>query len=192
MNPELFIDLETTGTDERRHEITELAALDADGRILIHELVKVERPEDADPDALLLNGYDAERWRTHALPWSEVATRMKDLFDVDPRPILVGHFIDFDRRFLERRFEAVGLDPGLVPFGVVDTYALAHEHLGDSIGGCSLAKIVNVLGIAPHGALHRAAEDADLARRAYLMMRRAGVLERLWWRLRAWRIQRNQ
>lgn len=192
MRPEIFIDLETTGTDDSRHEITELAALDADGRILIHELVKVERPEDADSEALLLNGYDPERWRTHALPWSEVATRMKDLFDVEPRPIMIGHFIDFDRRFLERRFEAIGLDSGLVPFDVVDTYALAYEHLGTSIGGCSLAKIVKVLGITPRGALHRASEDADLARRVYLTLRRAGVLERLWWRFRGWWIQRNQ
>lgn len=190
MSPEIFIDLETTGTDEHRHEITELAALDAQGRVLIHELVRVQRPDDADPEALALNGYDAKRWATYALAWSDVALRLKDLFDVNHRPVLVGHFVDFDRRFLERGFEAAGLDPSLVPFCVVDTYALAYEHLGATVGSCSLAKIAQVLGLTPRGTLHRAAEDADLARRVYLTLRRAGALERLWWRLRAWQIEK--
>ena len=185
---EIFIDLETTGLDPMTMEISELAALDISGNVLIHALVTVDRPEDADTEAMALNGYDANLWRERSRPWEDVALTTLELFQETPS-CLVGHFVEFDRRFLECRFAAVGIDPGAVPHHVVDTQALAHEHLGEFLASRSLAHVAKVLGIAPRGPVHRALEDADLARRVYLSLRRADDAKRHSWRERALTLQ---
>lgn len=187
MRIEFFVDLETGGLDEQRDEITEVAVLGVDGAVLLHRRISID-PSAADPEALALNGYDDALWARTARPWPEVAAELAHLFDVRPRPMMVGHFIHFDHRFLAHKMRAAGFDE-VVPSILVDTRALAHEHLGDALCHGSLACLAQVLGV-PHGELHRATEDADVARRVYLRLRRAGPIKRLWWRARAWWMRR--
>lgn len=190
---ELFLDLETGGVDEHRHAITEVAVFAADGTSLLHRRVELAEPAAAEPEALALNGYDPDLWARTARPWPEVAAELAELFSARPRPILVGHYPHFEHRFLCKHMRDAGYDPEeVVPRTLVDTRALAHEHLGDFLHRGSLAWIARVLGLEPRGPVHRASEDADLARRAYLCMRRAGPLKRIWWRARAWWIRRDE
>lgn len=191
MTTELFVDLETGGVDARRHPITEVAVLDVDGHIVLHRRVAVEEDDVLEPEAIDLNGYDPKLWRETASSWSSVADELAAIFDVEPQPIMVGHFVHFEYGFLREHMGRAGHDPNLVPRTLVDTRALAHEHLGSVLCTGALAFLVEILGLHPRGPIHRATEDADLARRAYLRLRRAGPLRRAAWRMRAWWLGRK-
>lgn len=185
MRTELFVDLETGGLDVYRHPITEVAVLAVDGRVMLHRRVRVDDETSLDPEAVELNGYDSDLWRATAFSWGHVADELARIFDVEPQPVMVGHFVHFEHRFLAENMRRAGHDPALVPRTLVDTRALAHEHLGNAVDTGTLAWLAQVLGIRPRGPIHRATEDADLARRAYLRLRRAGPLRRTAWRARA-------
>ena len=170
MRPLAFIDLETTGLDPERHEILEIGVIRVDARTLT-ELdatdvrVHPTRLQDADPEALRLNGYSARRW--------ENATNLAEALDwVAPLLVgatLAGHNVGFDRAFLEVAWRATGGPPPDLDHHLLDTASLAWPLLTEGlVDSLSLAAVCRALGVGlcdPHRALSDAERSLEIARR---------------------------
>lgn len=170
MRPLAFIDLETTGLDPARHEILEIGVIRVDARTLT-ELdatdirVHPTRLQDADPEALRLNGYSARRWENganlpEALDW--VAPLLVGA-------TLAGHNVGFDRAFLEAAWRTTGGPPPDLDHHLLDTATLAWPLLAEGhVDSLSLLAVCQALGIGlcdPHRALSDAERSLEIARR---------------------------
>lgn len=108
----IYFDLETTGLDEERHAIAMIGAATEDLESTFEVLVEVDE-ETADPEALDLGWYDAERWKKEAVSLHVALVRFDEwLTSVEPNPWsrkLVGHFAaEFDKKFLLAAYAKVG------------------------------------------------------------------------------------
>lgn len=178
----VFLDTETTGLDPIENDIIEFAAIRISGTTEYRYQVKIkmERPENAHPKALEVNGYTEEAWvaaRTLPEVLPEIVDLLKDA-------IVIGHNPDFDMNFIKAACKRHGIDARL-PYQLIDTTTLAFEHLGPAgLTSLSLVNVCKFLGISTDGA-HTAMHDVLACREVYTRLSRAGFLKRLFWRLRA-------
>jgi DNA polymerase-3 subunit epsilon len=199
--PLAFIDVETTGLDPQRHEVTELAVVfDAHwlnktaapwtrritvvGDAAVYTTkVKPARLDQADPIALQINGYSEYDWAA-APAASAVAPIVAELLGRSgANPIMVGHNVQFDISFLASLLRQGGVTEQL-SHRAVDTYTLAFEHLAPcGLDSLSLDNIRKFLELPTQGA-HRALKDALDARLVYRRLVRASFLSRWWWKFR--------
>jgi DNA polymerase-3 subunit alpha (Gram-positive type) len=164
-----FIDTETTGLYASVHEIIEIAIITeyGDGRVeRWSTLIKPKRIEDADPKALEINGYDADKGKWDDAPTFEEVYE-SHLWDKWRRgDIAVGHNIAFDAEFYREECKRIDA-PNLLPFTKIDTVTLAHEHLMPmGLKSLSLDKIRTFLHWSSKGA-HTALKDAEDCRKLY-------------------------
>ena len=124
------IDTETTGLKSGYHEITELAVVRAVDRVQLYRKIVCEYPERANLDALeitkktmadLYQGYDKQ----------SVIKEANAFFAMDGQipaaRCIVGHNVQFDRKFLHYLWESVGEE---FPANLwLDTIALTQEFI---------------------------------------------------------------
>lgn len=182
--PQRFLDLETTGTDPKVHEVLEVAVLDADGTVLLHSRIMPRRLDLAHPKALEINGFDLELWQQTARQWHEVVPEIARLLH---HSVLLGWGIRFDVNFLD----AGGLDRDLLRCRVVDIMPLAYAQLGrlGLVRGLGLGRTCTFLGVSTENA-HTAEADTRAALLVWRKLSSAGPLKRLWWRLTHWARER--
>lgn len=164
-----FVDVETTGLDPRKHEITEICVITqySNGRTkTFYTRVKPSNIEDADPRALSINGYDMEVWKD-AKPFGEIADIIVGQL---AGGTLVGHNVGFDIAFIREELERAGVK---VPrLRGIDTVTLAHEHLAPlGLTSLSLDSIRTFLGWNQKNA-HTAHKDTKDTRRLYNLLLR--------------------
>jgi DNA polymerase-3 subunit epsilon len=201
--PLAFVDVETTGLDSSKHEIIEVAVvfdtsvvIRADASWANHltiegdiaywtTRVKPERIEDAEPFALKINGYaDKPQDWAYAPSAAWVSDILRELVTREgANPVLVGHNVSFDRDFLSNMLLRQGFTQH-VAHNVVDTGALAYEHLVPcGLESLSLDAVRRILGMPTEGA-HRALQDAKDARTVYHRLSRATSFDRAVWKFR--------
>lgn len=201
--PLAFVDVETTGLDATRHEIIEVAVvfdtsvvIRADASWANHltiegdiaywtTLVKPERIDDAEPFALKINGYaDKPQDWAYAPSAATVANILREFVTREgANPVLVGHNVSFDRDFISNMLLREGFKQR-VSHNVVDTGALAYEHLVPcGLESLSLDAVRRSLGMPTDGA-HRALQDAKDARTVYHRLSRATTFDRALWKFR--------
>ena len=98
----IVIDTETTGLDHRRHELLSLGAMVMiDGVVTETIEIKIQprNIDQADSEALRVNGYSPYRWK-NAIQAEHAVTVIKHLFLCHSDAILVGHNVGFDIKFL--------------------------------------------------------------------------------------------
>ena len=134
-----FIDTETTGTDPERHEIIELAVIIAKqteqpGRgpklEIIEECewkIKPERIDQAEEQALRVNGYNEVDWM-FAL---DLKSAMDQFSKKTQSCIFVSHNLVFDYAFVMRAFDKTGVE-NLMHYGKLDTISIAFARLYDA------------------------------------------------------------
>lgn len=127
--PLLFVDLEMSGLDPTRHEITEVGALVVDGKTFevkreYETKVKPEHIETADKTALRLNGYKSELWND-AKPLREVLLELNKLA---PGAMIVGFNVTFDWMFLELAYRKYGIEPSF-DYHKIDVLGIAWAHV---------------------------------------------------------------
>ena len=156
----VFIDTETTGLSPRRHEVIDIWArrVRADTLDLVAEaggLVLPKRIDEADPEALAINGYDPDRWAAEARPWADVWAEVEPLID---GATIVAHNIAFDARMINAACirdscaSIVNHDAG------IDTVDLAQPLKASGlVGSVSLDTLVGHFGIEIDGALAHSA-----------------------------------
>lgn len=161
MRPLVFVDCETTGLDPARHELIEVAVLRVHPQTLVVEAevalkVRPERIEDADPEALRINGYSEEAW-ADAISLDEA---MAQLAPVLEGAMLAGHNVAFDRGFLDAAWRRVGRRPENIDHHLLDTATLAWPLLSSgTLDSVSLTPVCKHLGIE-RGEEHWALDDA--------------------------------
>jgi len=129
-----FVDIETTGVDPYKHEILEIGCLVAkqndDGSfVMIEEFevkVKPEHIENAEPQALRINGYDEANWMfAHTL---EEALRLMNQ-KLGDDATMIAHNITFDYSFIINAYSRLGMkDPF---FHKYDTLTMAMMRFKD-------------------------------------------------------------
>jgi DNA polymerase-3 subunit alpha (Gram-positive type) len=101
-----FLDTETTGLDNKKHEIIELALVIIEDGERIYEKsfkIKPRNIHTASRVALEINGYNAEVWNKEGFVWSaEACHRLAKHLD---GAVVVGHNVQFDIGFLRQVFK---------------------------------------------------------------------------------------
>lgn len=170
MTPLAFIDAETTGLDPARHEILEVGVIRVRGDTFeevdrTDVRVQPERIEDADPEALRVNGWSDEAWE-HAVSLSQALEWIAPHLD---GACLAGHNVGFDRAFLDAAWRSTGVARPAMDHHVLDTATLAWPLLAAGvIDSLSLDPVCAHLGIDrtdPHRALADASRSMEVARR---------------------------
>lgn len=172
-----FVDCETTGLLPEKHEILEIAVVRADARTLavIDEVsvrVRPERIEDADPEALVVSGYEPEAWQD-AVPLAEALALVTPLLE---GATLAGHHVVFDRAFLHAAYQKTGLRPPTQPRHLLDTASLGWPLYAQGlIPSLSLDELAGCAGAA-RPSPHRALDDARCARAVAAHLLRGSAL----------------
>lgn len=176
----LFLDLETTGVDENKHSIIEIAAkFSVDGKIVKSYESKVGTyNKEVDLGALGVNNFSIKGILGHTGS-PEVAYALTEFLVTVKKskgkgPIyLCGHNVAFDEKFLNRFLEVhsitglhsiVGhkkLDTATIAIALIDAGVIKPEKT-------SLEGLAKELGINLQGRkLHNAMEDVDLTIEVY-------------------------
>ncbi|MEZ4211014.1 MAG: 3'-5' exonuclease [Candidatus Paceibacterota bacterium] len=161
-----FVDIETTGFDPDKHEIIELGVVlvkqvgDKGNQFEIIEefefKIKPERIEDADPQALKVNGYDPSQW-VFANTLKEAMTIFADKTE---GAIFTAHNLTFDFSFIEHAFKKTGVENKMF-YPKLDTISVAYAKLHDNpqVEKFRLQKLCEYFGITNERA-HTALADA--------------------------------
>lgn len=140
----IFLDCETTGLMPDTHEIIEIAMIVCDSKLKVigsHIYkVKPECIQQADRDALAINGYTESRW-VKALSQHEAAQVIRELLQLYRRHIIVAHNPIFDLSFIQTMFKKWGLETH-IPNPIVDTRAVALQTFAPfGMGRTSMSRI---------------------------------------------------
>ncbi len=160
--PMAFIDVETTGTDCKTHEILELGLVLTkfkDGTLTVIDTLDIKvQPssiETADPVALRVNGYNEADW-LFAVSLQEA---MRLFAEKTEGAIFVAHNMMFDYGFIEQAFKKTGLE-NKMHFHKFDTLSMAFATLhNEDINRLSLGALCEHFGIENKKA-HSAFADA--------------------------------
>lgn len=190
--PFTWVDVETSDLDPVNGDILEIAIVrldQADGLgTLFHSKVRMERPENAHPKALEVNGYTEEKW-AGAPSAAEVFQKIHDLGLLQDC-ILSGHNVGFDAGFINKTFKRLGIK-ARVDYHLYDTVTLALEHLHPWMDSVSLVPVCVALGLPTVGA-HEAMSDLRMAMAVHEVLTKATPEQRAAWavdvpaRLAAW------
>ncbi len=159
-----FLDIETTGTNFMKHEIIEIGCVLAkeqpDGSYKVVDEIDLKiqptRIEDAEPQALRVNGYDPAAWFfAHSL--KDALTMLSQKVE---GAVMVAQNVTFDWSFLGKAFHDCGMqDPFF--YAKMDTISMAFTKLKaeDDINRLPLHALCEYFGIKNDRA-HTALADA--------------------------------
>ncbi len=132
-----FLDVETTGLDAQKHEVIQIGVVLAkqiprEGNIgptveKIDEFeikIKPERLEDAEEEALRVNGYNDADWMFAP----DLKNAMEFLSKKLQGTIQVSHNLTFDAAFIEKSFERAGMENPMARYKL-DTISIAFARL---------------------------------------------------------------
>jgi DNA polymerase III epsilon subunit-like protein len=142
-----------------------------------HEaLVAPERLDEAQLDALAINGFTKAAWE-HALPLREALLEVAPLLE---GALVAGHNVGFDWAFLEAGFRRAGLALPNVDYHRLDTASLAWPLVvTGELPSMSLDPLATCSGSSarrPHRALADARCSLEVARRLVERMRAGGAV----------------
>lgn len=176
-----FIDVETTGLDPDKHEIIQLACVIAKQtpRVgkgpeisIVDEFelkVAPTRLQDAEPDALRINGFNEMEW-VFAV---DLKNAMEHFAKKAKGAIMVAHNLTFDDAFIQKAFKSTGVENTL-HFQKLDSLSLAfaqHYNKPD-VDKYSLRYLCEVYGVKNERA-HTALADTKALFEVYKKMMNA-------------------
>jgi DNA polymerase-3 subunit epsilon len=166
--PLVFLDTETTGFNPNKQEMISISMIDEEGKPLlkdpktgemVHELkIKPKNIEEAQEEALRINGYTEEAWKD-APTIDEVADQISDIISTHK---IAGHNPGFDRLFIEADLAKAGKPTKAHP-EMVDTMALSYMA---GMPSQKLGFTADALGIDLEHA-HTAYDDTEASRQIY-------------------------
>lgn len=173
-----FVDIETTGLDRDTHEIIELGVVlieqewPENGKPIFTQIgeldlkIKPEHIENADAQALRVNGYNEADW-VFAYSLNDA---MKLFAEKTKDAIFVAHNVTFDYGFIEKAFATTGIE-NKMHYHKLDTVSIAFaklHKLGD-INRYSLRSLCEYFGIENKRA-HSAYSDTKALSEVYQKM----------------------
>ncbi len=167
----VFVDLEFSGLDLSK-EVLEIGFVKVKAgtyEVLLEKDIKIKPTliEEADPDALAVNGYDPAEWEREGV---DLRTGITEFLRHTEGTMLVGHNLPMDWMFLQKSIEACGLKPNYLYKGL-DTYSFAWLLLRDhpEIRRFSLEELTKLFNIERVKA-HRALDDAKATYQVFLRL----------------------
>jgi DNA polymerase III epsilon subunit-like protein len=166
-----FLDCEFGGLDPELHDITEVAVIVTDYRLV--ELGSQEwkiraRPERMTEEAKAISGYTDEGW-AEALPLRQVLTEFAALLPRGKTVVPAGQNVRMDVQFLERGYKSCGI-PYPFDYHVVDLATLFYAWslvIGEPVSALSLRQAAVTAGLINGPVPHRAMADARLTLDAF-------------------------
>jgi oligoribonuclease (3'-5' exoribonuclease) len=161
-----FMDLEFGGLDPELHDITEIALIVTDYRLV--ELAQAEwkvqaRPERVTPESAQISGWDPALWRD-AVPLRQALSELAALLPPGKTVVPAGQNVRMDVQFLERGYKACGL-PWPFDYHVIDLATLFYAWslvAGETVAALSLRQAATLAGLTDGVVQHRAMADARL------------------------------
>ncbi len=161
-----WLDCEFGGLDVERHDLTEVAIVMTDERLV--ELGSAEwrvaaRPERISDEAAKIFGYDPELW-AKAPPLRQVLNEIVDLLPKNVKVVPSGQNVRMDVIFLERAFQNCEI-PYPFDYHVIDLATLFYSWslvAGEKISAISLRQAASTAGLLDGAVEHRAMADARL------------------------------
>lgn len=159
----VFIDIETTGLDRHKHEITEIGCIIVNGESfeIIEEYSAKVKPlhiRTADPRALKISGYLPEKWKD-AKRIKEVLQKISEMSE---EGMIAGWNIAFDWAFIEENFKKLKIESSF-NYHKIDVQAIAYAKLykNKNIKSLKMRSIAQHFGIG-FGEVHSAEEDIKI------------------------------
>lgn len=175
MNQEhIFIDLETSSLNPKTGEIIELAAIRTDcfGTMVGSPVCdKIKPLKLVDAEAAKVNGYSEKDWQ-YAVPFRIAFENFERslIRDRTDKLVIVAHFADFDRRFLEETLDREQIPNPLQGRSWIDTGQLAWPLVfNDYLKSRSLEALCKYYGIENEHP-HSAADDVKATAEVYWAM----------------------
>jgi len=192
--PFVWLDTETTGLNPNLNDIIEIAIIrvENDGsEKVMHLFINVERPDNARPRALEINGYTPEKWAERGALDGAEAWRQIAESGILEEAIIAGQNVRFDAAFINASFERHGIESRM-DYHLYDTCTLALEHLRPWVTSISLVPLCVALGV-PVVDAHTALADTRMTMAVGEKLARANDNDREDWglvvpvRLAAWK-----
>ncbi len=166
-----FIDIETTGFDVEKHEIIEIGGVIVEqkdgvpGNIVEEFEIKIrpERIENADPEALSINGYNEAEWM-----FAFDKQQAMELFAEKTKDaMMLAHNVAFDYAFLAKAFSDTGVENKMF-YAKLDTlsFAYAKLHKRKDAPRMALGALCDYFGVENERA-HTALADARATYEVY-------------------------
>jgi len=171
-----FVDTETTGLDDERHEIIDVAVILTDpSGVNVKERfstrIMPRRLADAEPEALKINQFSDALWLAGPLMTHQAAAEA--VYRITNNAILVGQNVGFDIGFLRRLITLELKTPVAWHYHSVDTASLGWPLFSSGRApGLSLGKLCAAAGV-PYTNAHTALGDAESCRQLYLKLMRS-------------------
>ena len=166
-----FIDTETTGFDPEQQEMIEIGCViveQKDGKLgsVVDEFelkIKPEKLENANPEALSVNGYNEAEW----LFAMSLEQAMQTFAEKTKDCIFVAHNVAFDWSFIQKAFSTTGVENKLF-YAKIDTISFAYGklHHQTDVARYSLGALCERYGITNERA-HTALADARATYEVY-------------------------
>jgi DNA polymerase III epsilon subunit-like protein len=161
-----FLDCEFGGLDPELHDITEIAVIVTDYRLVelgAREWKVRARPERISAEAAAISGYTPEAW-AEALPVRQVLDELAGLLPRGLTVVPAGQNVRMDVQFLERAFKSCSL-PFPFDYHVIDLATLFYAWslvAGETVSALSLRQAATTAGLVDGSVPHRALADARL------------------------------
>jgi len=161
-----FLDCEFGGLDPELHDITEIAVIVTDYRLV--ELAQGEwrvkaRPDRITKEAAEIFGYDAELWAV-APPIRQVLQEVTELLPKGKTIVPAGQNVRMDVNFLERAWKSCEM-PYPFDYHVIDLASLFYSWslvAGETVQSLSLRQAATTAGLLDGSTPHRALADTRL------------------------------
>lgn len=161
-----WIDCEFGGLDVEKHDLTEVAIILTDSRLV--ELASAEwkvraRPERVSEEAAAIFGYDQEVW-DKAPRVRQVLTELVDMLPKGTKVVPAGQNVRMDVIFLERAFQNCEI-PYPFDYHVIDLATLFYSWSlisGEEPRALSLRQAAQTAGLLDDVVQHRAMADTRL------------------------------
>jgi DNA polymerase III epsilon subunit-like protein len=161
-----FMDCEFGGLDPELHDITEVAAILTDYRLVelgAREWKVRARADRITAEAAAISGYTPEAW-AQALPLRQVLGELTELLPKGHTVVPAGQNVRMDVQFLERAYRSCALS---FPFDyhVIDLATLFYAWslvTGETLPAFSLRQAASTAGLIDGAVPHRAMADARL------------------------------
>ncbi len=168
----VFFDCEMTGLT-MAHELIEIGYVKVKAKTfeVISEgdiKIKPKKIHEADPAALVVNGYDDEEWAKDGV---DLKTGLLKFLAVTDGCMLAGHNIaSSDLPFLKKSLFEVGVEPNFF-YKMLDTFPIAWVKLRGSEGltRLSMDELTHYFGV-DRGKAHRAIDDARATYQIFLKL----------------------
>ena len=160
------MDCEFGGLDPEAHDITEIAVIVTDYRLL--EITRAEwkvlaRAERISEEGAAIGGYSAEAWEG-APPLRQALGELSALLPSGAQIVPAGQNVRMDVAFLERGYRNCGI-PYPFDYHVIDLVTLFYSWslvAGEPVSALSLRQAALTAGLIEDAVPHRAMADAEL------------------------------